>query len=230
MERENNNTALAVIITLLVVIILGLVGFIVYDKVIKDTNEPNNNVTDNNNTTDQSDNENNEQGRVAYQIGDKVTLTDSSTWHVIKNSADTEDFVSLLSSENINKYYTVTINNAERYLSTTYKTNLIKSLEANDNEIKEVRLLTLKDVSELSGINESQLQPGKSLENGKTPEFLYKSDTMTSSFDEFDCNIMVCSAVPEHYETSPGRMCAATGSDTWPIRPVITISKEYIRR
>ena len=49
MQIKNNNTALAVIITLLVVIILGLVGFIIYDKVInKDTNEPNNGGISNN--------------------------------------------------------------------------------------------------------------------------------------------------------------------------------------
>lgn len=43
MERERSNTALVVIITILVILNLGLVGFIVYDKVIKDSNiqEPN---------------------------------------------------------------------------------------------------------------------------------------------------------------------------------------------
>lgn len=51
MEERNNNVVTAVIITLMAVAIIGLVGFIVYDKVINKTNEPNseeNNKVDNN--------------------------------------------------------------------------------------------------------------------------------------------------------------------------------------
>lgn len=39
-ERNNNSVVTAVIVTVLVMIVLGLVGFIVYDKVINKTNEP----------------------------------------------------------------------------------------------------------------------------------------------------------------------------------------------
>lgn len=50
MEERNNNTGLVVLITVLVMVVLGLVGFIVYDKVINKTNEPStgeNNKVDN---------------------------------------------------------------------------------------------------------------------------------------------------------------------------------------
>lgn len=51
-ERKNNNSVvIAVIMTLMVVVIVGLVGFIVYDKVINKTNEPSieeNNKVENN--------------------------------------------------------------------------------------------------------------------------------------------------------------------------------------
>ncbi len=51
-ERKNNSVVTAVIITVLVMVVLGLIGFIVYDRVINKTDEPkteeNNNVEENN--------------------------------------------------------------------------------------------------------------------------------------------------------------------------------------
>lgn len=236
MEERNNNTGLIVLITVLIMLVLGLVGFIVYDKVINKTNEPNtgenNKVENNEENKDSNENidkeaEEDKQTNVAYKVGDRVTLIDSSVWHVIEDSATDNDFVTLLSSNNVNENYTITTSNAANYISTTFKNSLIKKLQASNNDIKEARLLTLNDVSSLSGISVGKLQPGTSLENGKTPEFLYEGVTMTSEYDEFDCNIMVCTNDGD--ATSPGRMCAATGSDTWPIRPVITISKKHVK-
>ncbi len=57
-ERKNNNTGLIVLVTVLVMLVLGLVGFIVYDKILKDANEPNveeNNNEETNNKLDESD-------------------------------------------------------------------------------------------------------------------------------------------------------------------------------
>ena len=49
MERERNNTGLVVAVTVLTMLVLGLAGFIVYDKVINNnTKEPNNNEVNNN--------------------------------------------------------------------------------------------------------------------------------------------------------------------------------------
>ena len=169
MEERKNNTGLIVLITVLVILVLGMGGFIIYDKVINKTNESD--IEENNSETQNT--EDDLVVRKSYKVGDEVELADSSIWYVISNSEDTENFVSLLSSDNINKDYTITINNAETYLSTTYKTELVKNIKANGDEVKEVRLLTLKDISLLSGITESELQPGTSLENGITPAFLY---------------------------------------------------------
>ena len=50
-ERNNNNVVTAVIITVLVMVVLGLVGFVVYDTTIGKANESNtgeNNTVDNN--------------------------------------------------------------------------------------------------------------------------------------------------------------------------------------
>ena len=52
-KERNNNTGLVVLITVLVMLVLGMGAFIIYDKVINKTNEPNseeNNKVDNNET------------------------------------------------------------------------------------------------------------------------------------------------------------------------------------
>lgn len=232
MEERKNNTGLVVLVTVLVMLVLGLGGFIVYDKVINNTNEPNsgeNNDVENNDSNENIDNEveENKQANRGYKVGDKITLTDSSVWYVMEDSSTDNDFVTLLSSKNVNENYTVTISNAANYISITFKSSLTKKLQARSEDIKETRLLTLDDVSSLSGISVSKLQPGISLENGKTPEFLYEGITITSEYDQFDCNIMICTN--DGNATSPGRMCASTGTDTEPIRPVIIISKKYVK-
>lgn len=53
-ERKNSNIGLAVLITVLVMLVLGLSGFIVYDKVIKQESNSNNtsNIVENNEQTD----------------------------------------------------------------------------------------------------------------------------------------------------------------------------------
>ena len=60
MEERNNNTGLVVLVTVLVMLVLVLAGFIVYDKVINKTNEPN---------TEENNKENNDSN-------DNITYTD----------------------------------------------------------------------------------------------------------------------------------------------------------
>lgn len=71
-ERKNNNVVIAVVITVLVMIVLGLVGFIVYDKVITKTDEPS--------TGEHNKVENNEQEKeevvVDYNLSDAKKLVD----------------------------------------------------------------------------------------------------------------------------------------------------------
>lgn len=67
-ERKNNSVVMAVIITVLVMIVLGLVGFIFYDKIINKTNEPN--IEENNND------EQNKDVVVDYNLSDAKKLVD----------------------------------------------------------------------------------------------------------------------------------------------------------
>ena len=54
--ETKNNTGLVVAVTILAMLVLGLLGFIVYDKVIKDSNEPN--IEENNKENDKEQNSN----------------------------------------------------------------------------------------------------------------------------------------------------------------------------
>lgn len=230
MEVEKKNGKGSVIaIIILAILVLALGGYIVYDKVISNKNTETN-TEDVNKTNNNSNNTVDQEQTIfkSYNLGDKVNLLDSSNWNVLETSSENDEFVTLLSIDNINTNYNITFTNALSYISTTYKTDLATKLNANSSGIKEARLLTLDDVSKLSGIDVSSLIPGASLENNVTPAFLYQSETITSSVDQ-DCPIMICSAVPEYYETNPGRICMGTQTNVFPIRPVITISKNYIR-
>ena len=225
MENKNNK-GLIVLIVILIIMVLGLGGYIVYDKVISNKSTDNNEI--NNKQANEAKEGEQQKSYKTYKIGDAITLLDSSQWNVLKDSNEEDEFVTLLSVDNINNEYKITFTDAPTYVSTTYKSNLLSSLSANNTDIKESRLLTLEDISKLSGIDASKLIPGEILENNITPAFLYQSETITSSVDQ-NHPIMVCNAVPEHYETSPGRMCIGTPTSVWPIRPVITISKNLTK-
>lgn len=243
-EKEKNKNGSGTII-FLIILVIALGGYIVYDKIISnkdvktdinDSNTNNNNNSINYNKENEDvidDNNKNEQNQKpttykAYNLGDKVNLLDSSNWNVWESLAENDEFVTLINSDNINKYNSITFKEAPTYVSTTYKSNLITSLNANNDDIKDARLLTLEDISKLSRIEVNNLVPGVSLENNVTPSFLYQSTTITSKIDENDCPIMICESIP-NYPNNQGRICEETQTDKFQIRPVITISKKYIK-
>lgn len=163
----------------------------------------------------------------SYKVGDLVTLKNGTSWNVIENSDIDNDSIVLLSVDNINTSRNVKISEVKNYLLNEYKNSIAEQLGSN----VDVRLLTLDDISELSGIASSSLVPGTSLENGTTPEFLYKTTTLISDDSNMllgENPIVICAAVPEYYETSPGRICMSTQTDTEPFRVVITMAKKDI--
>ena len=226
MGKKKTSKGLIVSIILLTLLVVGLTGYIVYDKVLNSDKEEKNEKS-----YDLKDSEEKTEETMkfkSYEIGDKIVLTDSSNWNVIEVSTEEDEFVTLLSMNNINDNNSIAFKEATNYMNTTYKNNLITKLGTSSNDIKEIRLLSVDDISKLSGISVKNLIPGTSLENGITPPYLYESETITSSIDK-DCPIMICSMDPEYYDTNPGRICIGTQTDKFPIRPVITISKEYIK-
>lgn len=165
----------------------------------------------------------------SYKVGDLVTLKNGTSWNVIKNSDIDDESVVLLSADDINASRNVKISEIKNYLLNEYKNSIAEQLASN----VDVRLLTIDDVSELSGIASSSLVPGTSLENGITPDFLYETTTLISN----DTNMllgenpnMICEAVDasQFGSSDPGRICMSTQTNTEPFRVVITMAKKDI--
>ncbi|MBR3253218.1 hypothetical protein IKF85_00655 [Candidatus Saccharibacteria bacterium] len=165
----------------------------------------------------------------SYKVGDLVTLKNGTSWNVIENSDINNDSIVLLSVDDINTSRNVKISEVKNYLLNEYKNSIAEQLGSN----VDVRLLTLDDVSELSGIASSSLVPGTSLENGITPDFLYETTTLISD----DTNMllgenpnMICEAVDasQFGSSNPARICMSTQTNTDPFRVVITMAKKDI--
>lgn len=220
---DKHNQDLIMIIGILVLIIIGLGIYIFYDKgwIFSSNRNDVNEIEENTVPIEE------EQQNLSYKIGDVVILKNSTLWNVMEESPESNDFVTLLSSENINDG-TIVVNNAENYVTTTYKNKLQTELNASNSDILESRLLTLEDVGILSGIATTSLQIGTTLENNITPQFLYKQDTITNFFNKNN-PVMVCSPIVEYRKINSGRLCLGIQTGSLPIRPVIKISKKYIQ-
>ena len=160
----------------------------------------------------------------AYRVGDLVKLSDGTSWNVLKNSGIDEDEVTLLSVENVDTTHSIKIIEVKNYLLNDYKDAMTNVLGTD----VDVRLLTLGDISQLSGIAISDLIPGHSIENGVTPAFLYKSDTLIADDENMilgDNPDLLCSADVRN----SARICMSTQTDREVFRPVITIDKKALK-
>jgi hypothetical protein len=174
-------------------------------------------------------NEQEEVQNKAYKVGDSVTLKDGTSWIVIKNSDVNNDNVVLLSVDLLNTSGDIKFTGVKSYLQNEYKNSISNTLGVN----VDARLLTLGDISELSGIDVPSLVPGESLENGITPAFLYEATTLISDDANMilDANnpYIICTPYQEEYhEYEPGRICESTMTDHQAFRVVITVTKKAL--
>ena len=220
---------------IIIILLLGLVGtsgYIVYDNFLQDENKENEITNTNEKIINDESNENEVQVNKTYKIGDAVTLNDSSTWRVLIDSNEETEVVTLLKDIPLEEQ--ISFITASEYLSTSYLESLKNSMNMKDEDIREIRLLTLEDITRITGL--TNLEAGTSLEKNESTitelywqndyYWLYQSPTITNKI-EYDCPIMIC----EHddYETSSARMCIGTGTENVWVRPVIVISKDYIK-
>ena len=157
-----------------------------------------------------------------YKIGDTVTLIDDSKWYVIQNSDVDDSNVILISPNNINNG-TLNYDNINEYLETTYVNEIAKRLKTSPDELI-VRLISLYDLSILSGIDEEKLDVNSVISNGKTPAFIYESINLTNYFDDDDYPVLIC--------PTNGKAVLCSGNpplNPWPIKPVLDLSKEYVK-
>ena len=128
MEKEKNNTG---IIVLLLIIILGLAGYIAYDKVFtKEGTEskPEEKEEQTNNGEEESTK------YKAYKKGDELTLSDGSKWLVITDSDENTDYVTALSAKD---YSTGDFPNGTDILNELYSSDIYYDSWYSNSKIKE---------------------------------------------------------------------------------------------
>ena len=73
--ENKNNTGLVVLVTILSLLVLGLGGYLVYDKFLDKNNTENNQTNDNNVGDNITNRDNNQENNTTYKLGDVVTLS-----------------------------------------------------------------------------------------------------------------------------------------------------------
>lgn len=214
---DSNSTNL----TIIVVLLLFIVGISIFSFSLKFTSKNNANKKSNNEeiiNEDTSVDYNNKTYKV-YKSGDSIKLSDNSSWHVIKDSSSNEEEVTILSDNDIGKINTKDV---ENYLEETYYNQLQENLSIDDNSISNIRLIDIDDIMTLTSL--SNITVGTKIEK-QGLEWLYSKSTLTSYIEDSK-PILICSKDGEN----PARICIGKDSDIFPIRPVITISKNYISK
>ena len=252
METENKNSkGLIILVVFLLIIILGLIGFIVYDKVIS-----NNDKNNSNNTKEVS--------YKSYNTGDKVTVklndSEEATFYVLKQSSEKEETVNLIAEKNIG--YTQFNNDYSE--GNEFKGSLIESklneLTASWKNVKEKRLITVdeikatgltKEVTEdrcIDGgcpekytyINPDTflLYPGETYDINHYFEMFWtmtkvdSSDSHTGNTNHYVYLVDMTGALEIHivgYEPGGEYDPSGSGAEAFGIKPVIVVSKDYIK-
>ena len=247
MEKEKNNTG---IIVLLLIIILGLVGYIVYDKVLSNKEEtPVEDKTSTKvNANDESDtNTEVETENKAYKKGEELTLSDGSKWLVIFDSDKNKDYVTVIGRKDFAEYVTneydeidKEIYSTEKYDDNWYKTSKIKAfMDSKINKIpvslKEVdgykiRLIKTQEVIDFDD-NWSY--------NNERDDYNYTG----SNFNQYFKGVLTMTASKCHDKTSAGKCMpmyniGSSGNDYFithwisgvgGLKPVVNIDKAALK-
>lgn len=206
MMSDSNTTNLTIIV-ILCIVLFGVGGYLTFHHFVLKSDVNDKGV----------DSEKIEEYE-SYKIGDFVTLRDNSTWNLISESTQIDSDVNLLRSEQLEDL--IDYKKAEDYVMNTFASKFAKSLNIGTDEVS-ARLLSIEDIRNITGIG--NLEPGVSMEDSNQA-FLYRSSTMTDEVVE-DTLILIC----ESTSNELAKICMGTGTNTWKIRPVISISKKYIK-
>ena len=158
----------------------------------------------------------------SYKIGELVKLADDSKWYVIEDSNKDDTHIVLIGTQNVNDG-TINYQNAEEYLNNRYKIALAKGIKI-DKESLTVRLISLNDISIVSGIKEEELDVNSVIKNDKTPNFIYETINLTNHIGSDNKPVLIC--------PNNGNAILCSGNpplDPWVIKPVIELPKEYIK-
>ena len=215
MTNQTKHSKVIIIIIVILAIILAIFGGIIGYDIFKDKK---NNGSGNGSKIDYT--------KKAFNEGTKITLTDGSKWYVLYSCEAEDEYITLLSVNDVNTDK-VNYTQASNYLETTFKSKLVKGISSAQGDIQEIRLLTLDDIGLLSRIEPNMIIAGTSLENGVTSVFVYESESLIAA-EENDLPLLICK--PEaNSDTNPGRVCVGTQTEVFPVRAVLKISKKYIK-
>lgn len=213
MESDENRKNLIIMIILLVAILISATLSIFYHFFTKDPSSKKKSGSEEIINTDTSiDEEGDEENYPSYNLGDAITLKDSSIWHVIKESDSTDRYVVLLRDNPLDD--NISYNDIDNYLQNTYLNTLKSNLETKENI--SVSLLSLDDIENIAEI--PNLEIGTSLDTAKN-SWIYINQTITSNLSSNDKPIMIC--------TNPNTICEGN-SNTYKVRPIIEIDKNIL--
>ncbi len=136
--EKNNNKGLIILVVCLIVIILGLIGFIVYDKVISKDDVKNTNTK--------------EVSYKAYNIGDEVTVklneSEEAKFYVLKKSSEKEETVTLFAEKNIGEsQFNNDFSDGNEYKGSLIEKKL-NELTKSWKNVKEKRLITVDEIKD----------------------------------------------------------------------------------
>lgn len=220
MTDDTNRTNLTIVVVLIIVVVIaGLAIYAFSSRLFPKENSiqknESNEMIEKDTSIPDSDIAN-----TAYYIGDNIILTDSTSWHVIEDSDTDHDFVVLLKDIPLDSY--VTYDQVSDYLHTTYKRQLQNSLSLNDEDF-DLDLLSLTQIEQITGI--PSLEVGSSLED-LNQSWLYYKTTLINELDHNNLPILICS----RENSDIAKICEGAKENNWPIRPVLNIKKEYIKK
>ena len=246
-KKSGNYKGLIVLIFLLIILVLGLGGYIVYDKMISS----NSNNSKTNNTINNNSNDKEEVSYNSYNIGDKVTveLNDSTgdTFYVLKQSTEKEEDVVLFAEKNIG---TGAFNN-DSADGNDYKGSLIESrlneLTSSWTNVKEKRLITVDEIIATGLTSKKQCGPSEndlcdSISEDSWLRYngeMYWTSTKATdhgnyTYDEgkyvlyVDLDGVISAVIVGIKPGSTGNL-DGHAYDYYGIRPVIVISKKYVK-
>ena len=187
----------------------------------------------------------------AYSIGDEVTYNNVD-YCVIKDSGANESTVTLLKAEplkyaeiyNIASNLNISITDDNEYgkiqygetsdYETSYVKNVLDNWIANNNNILEVRLITLDDLIDNLGYELAYVNPSTNLysPSENTPTWVYNNgyDYFTSTTDSISSSTSnpVSQVLAINYSYYRGKIFGCPVNSDRVLRPVITLNKSAL--
>lgn len=256
MENKNNK-GLIVLIVILIIMILGLGSYIVYDKVI--ANDKTINDSTNNSDNVSKDEASYKSYNIGDKVTVKLNDSTEATFYVLKQSSETEQDVTLFAEKNIGTgAFNNDYSEGNEYKGSLIESKL-NELTSSWTNVKEKRLITVDEIkstgltetknedrcidggcpADYTYVKENSflLYPGKDFEKNHLYEFYWtmtkvNNSEITGNTNRYVYYVHMSGSIDSHIVGyKPGGEWNPDGNffTNFGIRPVIVISKEYVK-